>query len=91
MIHSESGKVCSGQIARKWMWKFQKNVKIKSPILQQNYFFLESFTIEPSENDDSIHDSKYIRNYMQPNFMCCQKIVLYVKWLNGVIDVLYFE
>ena len=49
--------------------KISKNVKIKSPNFWQNYFFLESYTIELIENDDSTHESKYIRNYMQPNFM----------------------
>ena len=30
----------------------------------QNYFFLESYTIELIENDDSTRESKYFRNYM---------------------------
>ena len=30
-----------------------KNVKIKRPNFWQNYFFLESYTIELIENDDS--------------------------------------
>ena len=58
------------QIAKKWTKKFQKNVKIKSPNFWQNYFFLESYTIELIENDDSTRESKYFRNYMQPNFTC---------------------
>ena len=73
----------SGQIAKKWTLKFQKNVKIKSPNFWQNCCFLESYTIELIENDDSTHESKYFRNYMRPNFMWCQKIVLYMtmpKW-----------
>ena len=55
----------------------------KSPNIWQNYIFLASYNIELSENDDSTHDSKYFRNYMEPNFMWCQKFVLYVtmpKW-----------
>ena len=63
--------------------KIKKNVKLKSPNFWQNYFFLESYTIELIENDDSTRESKYFRNYMQPNFMWCEKIVLCVtmsKW-----------
>ena len=55
------------------MLNFFRNVKIKSPNFWQNYFFLESYTIELTENDDSTYQSKYIGNYMQPNFMQCQK------------------
>ena len=51
-----------------------KNVKIKSLNFSQNYFFLESYNIELSENDDSTRDSKYTRNYIGPNFMWCQKL-----------------
>ena len=47
-------------------------------------FFLKAiYTIELIENHDSTHESKYFRNYMGPNFMWCQKIVLYMtmpKW-----------
>ena len=60
-----------------------KKCKYKSPNFWQNYFFHESYTIELNKNDDSTHDSKYIRNYMRPKIMWCQKIVLYVtmpKW-----------
>ena len=63
--------------------KISKKCKIKSPHFWQNYFFLESYTIELVENDDSTRESKYIGNYMRPNFMWCKKIVLYVtmpKW-----------
>ena len=34
---------------------------MESPNFGQNYFFLESYNIELSENDDSIRDSKYTR------------------------------
>ena len=37
--------------------KFQRDVKIKSPNFWQNYFFLESYTIEIIGNDDSTHQS----------------------------------
>ena len=49
----------------------------------QNYIFPECYTIEPNENDDSKCESKYIRNYMRPNFMKCKILALYVtmpKW-----------
>ena len=49
--------------------KISKNVKIESPNFWQNYFFLESYTIELIENGDSTHESKYVRNHMRPNFM----------------------
>ena len=49
--------------------KISKNVKLKSPNFWQNYFFLESYTIEIIGNDDSTRESKYIRNYMRPNLM----------------------
>ena len=67
-----------GQIAKKWTWEFQKNAKIESPNFWQNYFFLESYAIELIENDDTTRESKYFRNYLWPNFMECQKIVLYM-------------
>ena len=35
----------------------------------QNYFFLESYNIELSTDDDSTCDLKYTRNYMQSNIM----------------------
>ena len=46
--------------------KYGKNFKKKkkSPNFWQNYFFLESYNIEPNENNDSSRDSKYFRNYM---------------------------
>ena len=53
----------------------------------QNYFFLESYNMELSENYDSTRDSKYSRNCMRANFMWFQKIVLYVaifKWSDGL-------
>ena len=41
--------------------KISKKCKIKSPDFWQNYFFLESYTIELIENDNSTRESKYIR------------------------------
>ena len=67
--------------------KISKNVKI-SPNFLQNSFFLDSYNTELSENDDSTRDSKYIRNYMRPDFAWCQKIVLYEtmpKWSHGLL------
>ena len=49
--------------------KISKNVKIEIPNFWQNYFFLESYTIELIENGDGTHESKYVRNHMRPNFM----------------------
>ena len=49
--------------------KFQKNVKIKSLHFWENYFFLESYTIDLIGNNNSTRESKYIRNYMQPDFI----------------------
>ena len=37
--------------------KISKNVKLKGPSFWQNYFFLESYTIEIIGNDDSTHQS----------------------------------
>ena len=62
---------------KKWTKKFQKNVKIKSSNFWQNYFFLKAILLY------STRESKYFRNYMQPNFVWFQKIVLYMtmpKW-----------
>ena len=44
-------------------------MKLKGPNFWQNYFFLESYTIEIIGNDDSTRESKYIRNYMRRNLM----------------------
>ena len=44
-----------GKLQKKWMLNFFRNVKIKSPNFWQNYFFLESYTIELTENDDSTY------------------------------------
>ena len=79
-----------GQIAKKWTKIFQKNVKIKSPYFWQNYFFPESYTIELIKNGNSTHESKYIKNCMRPNFMWCEKIILYVtmpKWSDNRLPI----
>ena len=72
-----------GKWQKNGLKNFKKNVKVRSPNFWKNYFFLESYNIGLSENDDSTHDSKYTRNYILPNFMWCQKNVLCVtvlKW-----------
>ena len=38
--------------------KISKNVKLKGPSFWQNYFFLESYTIEIIGNDDSTRVSR---------------------------------
>ena len=60
---------CTLANCKKMDVKISKNLKIKSSNFWQYYFFLESYTIEVIDNDDSTHESNYIRNYMRPSFM----------------------
>ena len=51
-----------GKLQKNGHKTFKKNVKIKSSNFWQNYFSLESYTIELIEDDDSTCESKYLRN-----------------------------
>ena len=72
-------KTAFGQIAKKWTCEKKENVKIKIPDFSKITFYLKAILIELIENDDSTRESKYIRNYMRPYFMNCQKMVLHEK------------
>ena len=65
--------------------------KQKVTILGKIIFFLKLIITELSQNDYSTRDSKNTRNYMQPNFMWCQKMSCMWQSINGVKDFQYSE
>ena len=57
--------VLQGKLQKNGRKKFKKMRKQKVLIFGKIAFFVKA--ILPIENDDSTRESKYIRNYMQPN------------------------